>query len=684
MAFWDNDPIITNPEKQFGNKSERFWENDPIVEPTKGAGVGPATMGRGGGGTSLPSLIKGLRDPVDAGAKLAVRAANAIGLAPDSEVQRVEAINKDAQQRYEETNPPSLDFPRMLASGAVLGPATAPLKIAPTLLGRSWQGAKMGMVAGALTDVNEPVDNADFFKKKAVQVGGGGVVGGLASPILEGGMNLVGNIAASVANRGRGFSTWISGGATEAAAARVATEALKANNIEFQKLPGNIKKSLIEDVQAALAKYGGTSPQAISRLADYKQIGIEPAKAWVTRNPIDFGKYKNAEGTDAGDQLKLLRAELDSRLMGRLEALRDTNMGDAYQAGDVAGKSIEAAYKKAKDNVTALYERFQNAAPSATANPSRLTQAINARLDDSMAQGFLNEHIRNEINKIAAGETPALPTVLYQLQKMASREARKGGNEGYAAGVVSRAIDDELSAIGKDLSTIFPDAGKDMIIATKALESARAAHRSLKMAEESIPALKAVASGNYSAEDFLSRYIVGADVKEVAAMWSKFGDKELKQAARSQLVDALKKAASGGEDAPFKQQAFANFISSPGMPQKIKIILGEDGLKEVQLVGRAASNAIRVPSGTRYNTSGSALEMMNYASRIPFIGPMVSDPLKTAAKEAAVNSAMKTGPGALGTQALDPFLEEILRASRRSAGLLSPGIAGGAVEYKSR
>lgn len=119
------------------------------------------------------AFVRGMRDPVDAGAQFAVRGANALGIAPDSEVARVEGINKEAERDYQENwrggNAAGMDVPRILGGGLVTGLAAAPAKVAPTLAGRMGQGVTAGVVGGGFTKVDDPKSNKDFFARKAGQ-----------------------------------------------------------------------------------------------------------------------------------------------------------------------------------------------------------------------------------------------------------------------------------------------------------------------------------------------------------------------------------------------------------------------------------------------------------------------------------------------------------------------------------
>lgn len=643
------------------------------------AGMAPRADVMGGFG----GLVRGARDPVDAGAQLAVRAANVVGLAPQSEVARVEGINKAAEEDYRQNwrggNAPPIDIPRILGAGAVMGPAAVPAKMAPALGGRMLQAGKAGAIGGAMTQVPDPKDNTDFFLKKGGQSAIGGVTGLVAQPALEGLTSGISQIAAAVTNRTRGAVQGAMGEFSIDAARRIATEQLKAQGVNFQSLNSAVQKSLIEDVQQAMMKYGGVDGAALARQADFKALGVDPLKAWVTRNPIDFGKAKNLEATDAGDALKMARADLDRKLLDALEKTRGPSTGDAYQSGEAAGRVLSAAHKGQKAKVEGLYDAFRTTAPNVAADPKRMVDTILDSVERDALGDFLGP-LKNLINDFATGKRPTTPDSLYRAQQVANAVVRKGGPEAMAARRIVEGIDNELEQMGRDMSAVGPDMAK----AADLLKQARGAHRSLKMAEESIPALKAVAEGTYAAEDFLSKYLVGADVKEVAAMWTGINGDELKQAARSQIVDALKRAAASDETAPFKAEAFRKFVESPGMKQKLEIVLGKGGREAVERVQRSASAAISVPSGARYNTSGSAMELFNMSRRIPGVGPLVADPLKGLVDEMAVRGASKAGPDAFGKGMLDPFAEEWLRRSRRLSGLLGPTVGGAAASGVSQ
>jgi hypothetical protein len=626
------------------------------------------------------AFVRGMRDPVDAGAQFAVRGANALGIAPDSEVARVEGINKEAERDYQENwrggNAPPIDVPRILGAGAVLGPALAPREMAANVVGRAGQAARAGAAGGAFTAVDDPRDNRDFFARKAGQIGVGGAVAAGGQPLIEMGAQGIANIASRVANRAAGGVKTLIGDATEQAAAKVARASLAKHGVDFNSLNRAVQASLIRDVQEALKKYGGVHSAAVSRQADFKALDIDPLKAWVTRDPVDFGKMKNLEATDAGDVLKRARAELDARLIGKLEGMRGPDMGSRFDAGRAAEIALKGHHSAASAKVTALYDAFNKTAPNVAADPKRLTNTILDKVEGEALGDFLSPGLRNLINDFSSGKRPTTPASLYRAQQVANREVMKGGNEGRAARMIVEGIDNELEQMGRDMSAVGPD----MKNAAELLKQARAAHRGLKMQEEAIPALKAVAEGSYEPEKFLSSYVLGGSVREVAAMWSAIKDPKLKSAARSQIIDALKDAARGkgasDEAATFAQARFSQFLATPGFKEKLSIILGPGGMDSVKLVQRAAEAAIRIPAGTRYNTSGSAMELLNLSNRLPILGPWVTQPMSGMAREAAASGMAQAGPSAIGKGFINPNSEEMLRILRRGSGLLAPTVGG--------
>ena len=131
-------------------------------------------------------IFRGMRDVVDAGAQMAVRGAAAAGIAPESEVARVDQINRDAEQTYQQgrSDGPGFDALRLTGNVLATAPMTAAAPVGAGLAARTAIGAATGAGFGALQPVENPGDN--FWQQKGKQAKTGAIAGGLAAPITAG------------------------------------------------------------------------------------------------------------------------------------------------------------------------------------------------------------------------------------------------------------------------------------------------------------------------------------------------------------------------------------------------------------------------------------------------------------------------------------------------------------------
>lgn len=164
-----------------------------LISGTAGSSpAAPAEAGVIAGGLKgvVGGVLRGIRDPIDAGAQMLVRGANMLGLAPDSEVAKVDAINQSAEQDYRQNwrggQDIGFDAARMAGNLAATAPlaAAAPVARAGTLAGRAAGSAAAGAVFNMLQPVNEPQN--DFWSQKAGQAGTGAIAGAVATPLTAG------------------------------------------------------------------------------------------------------------------------------------------------------------------------------------------------------------------------------------------------------------------------------------------------------------------------------------------------------------------------------------------------------------------------------------------------------------------------------------------------------------------
>jgi hypothetical protein len=287
-------------------------------------------------------------------------------------------------------------------------------------------------------------------------------------------------------------------------------------------------------------------------------------------------------------------------------------------------------------------------------------------LDEAMVGGQLPGDFISRINQISSGKFPLNASTMYQMQKAASAQSK--GNP--ALGIFKSAIDDEMAAMADEL-------GGSVGLAKDVLLAARKAARDRFSLQEAVPAFKQVADGTLTPEKFLQQHILAANVAQVKQLWSVVNDPEARRAVAAMLVDHLKKTATatGGENPTFAQASFNKAINAPGMPQKLEIVLGAEGLAEVRRAGRIAEAVIRHPSGSKVNTSNTSQAVINQMSLlmnntlgIPGVGPMIGAPLNLTVQRLQAAQAGDAG-GLLAKGS--PYGQIDERRARLIAGLLA-------------
>lgn len=174
-----------------------------VVKSRLGAALPEAATTKQQVQASVPGrILQGMRDPIDAAAKLLPKGLQAVtslgGMAPNpvsqffgSEASRVQDINKANEAEYQQarqaTGSDGMDIARF--GGNVVSPANLALALraapAVSMGAKVVQGAKLGAAGGALSDVD--VNASDYWTQKAKDVALGGAIGG-AVPAVVGGV----------------------------------------------------------------------------------------------------------------------------------------------------------------------------------------------------------------------------------------------------------------------------------------------------------------------------------------------------------------------------------------------------------------------------------------------------------------------------------------------------------------
>jgi hypothetical protein len=303
----------------------------------------------------------------------------------------------------------------------------------------------------------------------------------------------------------------------------------------------------------------------------------------------------------------------------------------------------------------------------------------------------LGAEVDGALNDIATGKTPLTVEYAEQLKTMLGRKAAAAkstqGDLSYAYGLVRQALDDaELRAAPKinpgNLpavpGTVPPSPavmGEDSIAAFNAARSSAKGRfqwqESAKFIEDAL---------NDAAPDaFVKKHVIASPAGELAKMRAELHNSpETIAAVKKQLVsyilergradsDVVKFSSAGMNDAlrALGDRKLSLFFS-PDEIQQIKSAVNVGRYMQSQPVGSAVNN-----SNTGALLLGRLSTMLDAASPVPLVGPMVAQPLQGGLLQLQARQMNNLGSGLLRSQPR-PEGGGILAPAAISSGLLFP------------
>lgn len=560
--------------------------------------------------------------------------------------------------------------PARIASNIITSLAMAGGGVSPaSLWGRMKEGAKVAGMTSAAAPIDP--DNENYGLTKALTVGGSALLGGLAPPIVEGGIKAAGWVANKVGNVISGLMNTASGKTTPAAIESTLKLEFQRSGVDWSRLSQEYRNNLISETQNALKAGGRLDPQAAQRLADFQRVGATPLSGQVSRNPYQFANEQNLARMEVGAPIAQRLGEQQQRFGQVLDDIKPTT-GDAYTAGqrvegalrgrDAARKAVvDSAYGAARDS-------SGRAAPM---DASTFSRQANDALDSRMLGNYLPAEARSILNDVSSGKIPLNVNTAVQIDQTLSAAQRAAGNGTPQALAISQVRNALNSA------PISTGAGQE---AKAAFDSARGLAARRFAAQEASPALGAVTSGEApAAEKFVETFVIRSPVAETARNLRAMGP-EARVQARGNVIDWIKEKAVNGEK--FSPAGLKKALDTIGN-RKLNLIFAGDreGLATLQALRRASSNAITPPvaSGVNYSGSGTmAMDSLDKISRIPILGgllPKGGDIVRASQVSNSLNL-----PG-LAQQGAPLIPQDILNAISRTGGLLAAPAAAAAAPF---
>jgi hypothetical protein len=586
-------------------------------------------------------LMKGLNDVSSAGAQLlanslpdsVVNAVNTatrkvnqlpvigpitqmLGMVPATAAelnQQVTETGKNYEQARKAFGQTGFDWSR--AAGQAIGAAplaTALPAAGPGMLSRAGVGFLSGAMGGAVT----PVESGDFWSEKAKQVGVGGTVGAVMTPILGAVLDKVSNgVANFFANRKPVSVEEINS---------VIRENLRASGQRWEDLSPKIQSQLREQTMSALAGKGKFDPAALARKADFESEGMQGTLGQITRDPRQFATERNLRtlpGT--GDPLLQRFQSQGQQLQQKMEAYAGGATSDKALAGEKIADALKAYDAKQSSAVTAAYKAARETAGKDAEVPMQgLAQDVADIFDryrTAVPSGIQGQFAKYGLNPAEVTNQRKLFTV-----EEADKLLKEINKQGSTEPAVQSALSELRNAVKR---AVTQDAGvEDVFSPARKLAAQRFA------SHEAIPALEAAATGKVAPDDFLRRYLINgksADVGELAAILKQ--SPEALQEARSQVGAYLQRSAYGENvagDKAFSPERYAKALRELG-DSKLAAFFEPGEIAQLHRLGRIGAYMESIPNASPVQHSNNWGAIMSAVTRIPGV------PMALAAGKAA-------------------------------------------------
>jgi len=487
-------------------------------------------------------------------------------------------------------------------------------------------------------------------------------LGGLAAPLS---LSAIRSGASRVGSLGQSLSPQ--------SVSRQVDAALTHAGVPVNQIPARVRQQLEAESARVLRTGADLDPAALKRLADFQRIqGATPTRGMLTQDPsqitreMNLAKQQATTGGGAGS-LPNIQEQNNQALIRALRTMGAGTGDDSYMAGQKAITALQNRLDIKNAKIGDLYQLARDSAGrSFPLDGRRFADSAIKSLDDNLSGGSLPADIRNQINRISAGEVPFTVDYAEQLKGVLNRLFRGAqGSERYAIGLVRKALDETPvlplghQTVAQGARAVNPSnlpsvSGSTNLgdEAVAAFNAARGAFRSLRRQVESSPALKALDDGAIAPDNFVQKFVVSptakaSEVQRLSRLLA--SEPSAKDAVKISLLDYLKKKAIGGvpDDigaAKFSPAQYAKALEQLG-PRKLSAFFSPDEVQQLQSLSRVGRLMVNQPVGSAVNNSNTAaaaigrvLDMMGNAGRsIKMFG--IADQVQAAQNALAQRSA---------------------------------------------
>jgi hypothetical protein len=627
-------------------------------------------------------LLKGVGSVIEGGAEMLPYAlggvASGFGLAPNSaskwlfdESKRVREMNKRNEDAYQgartRTGQSGSDWLRgagELAAGVGMGLA-APA-VPATTLGRAGYGMISGGLTGAVMPTNQP-DDAKFAQDKMLQIGGGAALGGVATPLAG---KVVDKAGPTI---DRMIGKFNARKVTDADVLMSIKTELQQDGIDIGSLSSGVRKSVADQVKAAMKSGEKLDVKAALRKADLDQFG-GGTLGQITRDPKQWNREFNLRQIEgAGEPLVDQAQRIRSGMGNTFSKAGADSPSTPYDAGSGLVSGLQNIDDSMRSKITGLYGMARATdGRYAPLNTSHFSKLANDALDEGQLGYALPKEARLLLNKVSKGEIPFDVNTSSQLRStltsIGRQEAKLGNNRG------SLAVGKVVDALEKTDLLAPQNMGKEALDAFAVARKAAKARFDLL---DAVPGLKAASNGIDDPEKFVSKFVTGgtkdASVRNVEKLMDVLPD-EGKQVVREQVAKYLQKAAFGeniSKDGTIAPERFSKALSTLGR-EKLSSIFPAETVDSLFTMSRVGSYVHQQPTGITPNRSGTAGALMNLFSTMKGAS-LAMGPIRKVGQTIDVSRALSPQVPSQPTPVLTPELLKLLGAVPTAGGALALG-----------
>lgn len=472
---------------------------------------------------------------------------------------------------------------------------------------------------------------------------------------------------------------------------------LQQSGVDYSQVPERVRQSLRAELGDALRANQELNPAAVSRLLDFQRNGLTPTRGMVSLDPVQITREQNLAKMAANSAdtelhgLPRIQNQNNAQLITRMNELGAAN-GDALRAGERVTSSVLGTQAGLRGAEQSAWDAARGSAGYRQPISAGVLSDINGALHDEGLMPFMNPTISRYMEAFQTGQ-PFTPQAYRNLQSMLANEVAKGGNEGAAAGLARRILQNAelrpagFQAGGNAVATpamagAMRGADAAATEAIDAVNAARGATRAAYAFEESTPLVRSVLSGGASSDPqrIAQRFVIGGTANEAADVAQQVGPNGIPVIKEAILAHLKEKALSGSSDevGKFSQSAFNKALNQLG-DRKLSMFFSPDEIMQLRSMGRAASYMQAQPVGSAVNNSNSGALLlgrgMDLLGQVPFAGPLMVPALKNIQISMGNRAAQNVIPGLLVQQPSTPLLSRFASPAIAGGGLLAaPGL----------